>query len=139
MKNLNITRVQWKIWFLRGGGFTKNQYIRENCLKGGGVFGQFADLGRRGWRKRGLWCFWKGELIPQETLRNAHFLFLLFSNFTLPFQVLPTGEIEGRSPPTSQKSAHFPLLPYYTLHNKFLFPLPKANHSPLNKFFQVIT
>ena len=35
----------------RGGGFTKNKYIGENCLKKGGL-GQFPNL-RGAWRKRG--------------------------------------------------------------------------------------
>ena len=48
--------------FLLGGGFTKNKYIVENCLKKGGL-GQFADL-RGAWQKRGGGggVFLRGEL-----------------------------------------------------------------------------
>ena len=44
----------------RGEGFTKNQYIRENCLKGGGI-GQLAGLGGVLVKKR-----------RKEFLRGAH-------------------------------------------------------------------
>ena len=39
----NISGVHWKIWFLGGGKFTKNQYRVEGLSKKRGL-GQFADL-----------------------------------------------------------------------------------------------
>ena len=44
--------VHWKILFL--GGFTRNQYIGGNCLKGGGGLGQFSDLRGSFPKKRGM-------------------------------------------------------------------------------------
>ena len=38
-----VVGVYWKIRFLGGAGFSKNQYIGRNCLKRRGL-GQFPDL-----------------------------------------------------------------------------------------------
>ena len=54
-----------KIRFLRGGGFTKNQYIGGLPKKG--RLGQFADLTEGLAKKRGV-VFLRGGLIPQCTL-----------------------------------------------------------------------
>ena len=58
MKNFNILGVHGKIRVLRGG-FTKSQFIGEDCLQTEGL-GQFADLrgggegrGGRAWQERG--------------------------------------------------------------------------------------
>ena len=51
-----VVGVYWKIWFLGGAGFLKNQYIGRNCLKRRGL-GQFPDLrggGELG-KKEGGW------------------------------------------------------------------------------------
>ena len=61
MNNFNILGVHGKIRVLRGG-FTKSQFIGEDCLQTEGL-GQFADLrGGGGLGKK------EGGLIPQSTL-----------------------------------------------------------------------
>ena len=37
MKNLNILGVHWKMWLLKGVGFTKNQYRGGIAQKGGAL------------------------------------------------------------------------------------------------------
>ena len=53
MNNFNILGVHGKIRVLRGG-FTKSQFIGEDCLQTEGL-GQFADLrgGGGAWQERG--------------------------------------------------------------------------------------
>ena len=47
----------------------KNQYIRGDCLKRGGGFGQFVDSRGGAWQERGGGVF-EGGLIPQCPLCN---------------------------------------------------------------------
>ena len=65
----NISGVHWKIWFLGGGKFTKNQYRVEGLTKQRGL-GQFADLrGSLARQERGSGVFEEeGRLILQYTL-----------------------------------------------------------------------
>ena len=60
MENLNIFGFYWQIWLLggRGGGVMKNQY------RGGGGFGQFANL-------KGTWQE-KGGVLRGDWNPNAH-------------------------------------------------------------------
>ena len=53
------------------GGFTKNQYRGDDCLKraGGSACAQFGNLrGRGGLKERVVFFLGGGELIPQCTL-----------------------------------------------------------------------
>ena len=64
MKNFNTIGVHWKIRFLGGGEFMKNQYTGGNFLKERGLE-QLADLSLT--KKRGV--FFRG-VIPQCTICN---------------------------------------------------------------------
>ena len=91
MKNLNITGVHWKIWFLGWGVFMKNQYIGGNCQKWGGAWTVCRLNGA--WQKRGGWCFWEGVDTPVYTINDWQFEFkikTMVRNRQNQFRGLPT-------------------------------------------------
>ena len=56
MKNFSIMGVHWNIWFLKG--FTKNQYIGEDCLKKWGLAS--LQIQEKVWGKIGGGCIFEG-------------------------------------------------------------------------------
>ena len=66
MKNVNIMGGLLKNPIFRVGELTKNQYIRENCLKRGATW-TVCRL-RRGLAKKKDSGAFEGRMIPQSTL-----------------------------------------------------------------------
>ena len=137
MKNLNITRVYWKIRFLER--VTKNQYIGENCLKSVACFGQFADLraGRLGEKEVGG-IFEGAGWYPNAGYATPIFSFIFFKFYFLLSGFSLLGGWGGGVPHTSQTFAHFPSVD--SPHQVFIPPTKKTNPPPLlNKNCQVRT